>query len=61
MGEVVNLRKWRRARDRTAEAAQAEANRTAFGRTKAEKQRDAEEAGRRKAVLDAARLSDSQD
>lgn len=61
MGEVVNLRKWRRARDQMAEAVQAEANRTAFGRTKAEKQRDAAEAAQRKAVLDAARLNETPD
>ena len=61
MGEVVNLRKWRRARDKTAETAQAEANRTAFGRTKAEKQRDTAEAAQRKALLDAARLDQTPD
>ena len=32
MGEVVNLRKWRRAREKAADAAQAAANREAFGR-----------------------------
>lgn len=61
MGEVVNLRKWRRARDKSADEVQAEANRTAFGRTKAEKQRDAAEAAKRKAALDAAKLNETPD
>lgn len=58
MGEVVNLRKWRRARDKAADEAQAEANRAAFGRTKAEKQRDAAEAAKREAALNAARMDE---
>ena len=58
MGEVVNLRKWRRARDKSADEAQAEANRAAFGRTKAEKQRDAAEAAKREAALNAARMDE---
>jgi hypothetical protein len=58
MSEVVNLRKWRRTREKLAEAAQAEANRRAFGRTKAEKQRDAAEKARRQALLTGVRLGD---
>ncbi len=56
MGEVVNLRKWRRARDKAVAGAQAAANRPAFGRTKAEKQRDATEEAQRRALLDGARI-----
>ena len=56
MGEVVNLRKWRRARDKAEGEAVAAANRAGFGRTKAEKQRDAAEAAQRRALLDGARL-----
>ena len=51
MGEVVNLRKWRRAREKAEEAAQAAANREAFGRTRAEKARDTAEAAKREALL----------
>ena len=57
MGEVVNLRKWRRAREKAEADAQAAANRSAFGRGKAEKARDATEEAHRKALLDAARLT----
>jgi len=38
MGDVVNLRRARKARDRASAEAQAEQNRIAFGRTKAERQ-----------------------
>lgn len=55
MGEVVNLRRARKARARAADAAQASANRAAFGRTKAEKARDEEEAARRDRLLDGAK------
>ena len=58
MGEVVNLRRARKARDRAAGDAQAAANRAAFGRTKAEKARDAEEAARRERALDGAKRED---
>lgn len=37
MAEIVNLRRARKARDRSAREAAAEANRIAFGRTKAER------------------------
>ena len=37
MGDVVNLRRARKARDRAGAEAQAEQNRIAFGRTKAER------------------------
>jgi hypothetical protein len=56
MGEVVNLRKWRRARDKAEEAAQAAANREAFGRTRAQKEREAAEAAKREAALQGSRL-----
>lgn len=56
MGEVVNLRKWRRAKGKAEQAAQATANRAGFGRTRAEKQRDAADAAKRHALLEASRL-----
>ena len=56
MGEVVNLRKWRRAREKAEAEAQAAANRAAFGRTKAEKKREAAEAAQREALLEGSRM-----
>lgn len=56
MGDVVNLRKWRRAKAKEDEAAQAAANRAAFGRTKAQKRRDEATEAQRTALLDAAKL-----
>ena len=55
MGEVVNLRRARKARARGAAEAQAAANRAAFGRTKAEKQAIADETARRERDLDGTR------
>lgn len=52
MGDVVNLRTARKARDRAAAAAQADANRAKFGRSKAEMQADAAETARREQLLD---------
>lgn len=51
MGEVVNLRRARKGRDRREKEAAAQANRIAYGRTKAE--RGLTEAQKR---LDAAKL-----
>lgn len=56
MGDVVNLRKWRRAKAKEDEAVKAAANRAGFGRTKAQKQRDEAEESRRQALLDDAKL-----
>ena len=56
MGEVVNLRRARKARDRAAGQAQAAANRTAFGRTGAERARDVAAQDRAEHLLDAAKL-----
>ena len=50
MGDVVNLRRARKQRERTASATQAAANRAAFGRTKVEKA--AEDADRQRAARD---------
>lgn len=46
MGEVINLRQARKARARAEKEAQAQENRARFGRTGAEKRRDADAAGR---------------
>lgn len=56
MGEVVNLRKWRKAREKAEAGAQAAANRTAFGRSSAEKKRHAKEAAQREALIEGSRI-----
>jgi hypothetical protein len=55
MGEVVNLRRARKARARMTAETEAAANRAAHGRTRAEKQADALEAARHARALDGAR------
>ena len=52
MGEVVNLRTARKKRARAAKAATAQTNRAAFGRTKAERERDEADKAKREALLD---------
>ena len=41
MAEIINLRTFRKQKARSGKEAEAEANRLKFGRSKAEKQRDA--------------------
>jgi hypothetical protein len=55
MGEVVNLRRARKASGRRADEAQAAANRAAFGRTKGEKAADRAERERTDRTIDGAR------
>ena len=55
MGEIVNLRKVRKAAVRAEAAAQAAANRQKHGRTAAEQERERLEAERAKQKLDGAR------
>lgn len=55
MAEVINLRMARKARKRADAVAEADANRAKFGRSKAEKRTDGDEAARRNALLDAAK------
>ena len=54
MGEVVNLRRARKNRERSDAAAQAAVNRAAFGRTKAERDAIKAEAARRERTLNGA-------
>jgi len=56
MGELVNLRRARKARERTAKDQLAEANRLAFGRTKAERRASEAQMDLERARLDAHRL-----
>ncbi|MBR9972229.1 DUF4169 family protein [Magnetospirillum sulfuroxidans] len=58
MAEIVNLNRWRKAKTRDEKNKQAEANRAAFGRTKAEKQAAGKEAERQKTDLDGKKLDD---
>jgi regulator of protease activity HflC (stomatin/prohibitin superfamily) len=55
MAEIVNLNRVRKARDRDRRRAEADANAARFGRTLAERQRDAAEADKATRDLDAHR------
>ena len=52
MAEIVNLRQAKKARARAAARVEADAKAARFGRSKAEKAREAAEAARVKAELD---------
>ncbi|MFV0625245.1 DUF4169 family protein [Sphingomonas sp. ac-8] len=56
MAEIINLNRARKARARAERAAEADANRHRFGRTKAEKKADKIAADRAERTLDGARL-----
>ena len=58
MAQVINLRRARKARARADAAATADANRAAFGRSKADKQAQAAEAARLSRILDGALRDD---
>ena len=58
MGDVINLNRFRKARDKAANVQHADANRRKFGRTRAEKAVEESEEARRKALLDGAKLDD---
>jgi hypothetical protein len=58
MAEIVNLNRARKASVRADKQAQAAANRTKHGRTKAEKARDKVETERHHSTLDGAKRSD---
>lgn len=58
MGEVVNFRRARKARDRAEAAKTADANRAKFGRTKAERDAEAADAARIERTLDGAKLEE---
>ena len=59
MGEIVNLRRARKARDRRVREEEAKVNRAAFGRPQAEKKRSAAESQREAARHEAHRLERS--
>ncbi len=55
MGELINLRRARKARDRAASGTRAAANRLSHGRSKAEKQAIQAERERQERTLDGAK------
>lgn len=58
MGDIVNLRQVKKQRAKAEAAAEAAQNRALHGRTKGEKQGDALERERRRALLDGAKRED---
>ncbi len=58
MGDVVNLKRFKKRNEREASAKQAEANRARFGRTKSERALDEARAARASDLLDAHRIDD---
>ena len=58
MGDVVNLKRFKKRSEREQSAMQAEANRARFGRTKAERARDEHQKDRASEFLDQHRIDD---
>jgi hypothetical protein len=56
MGDVVNLKRFKKRSEREAAAKQAEANRTRFGRTKSERTLEHQRATRASDLLDQHRI-----
>jgi Domain of unknown function (DUF4169) len=58
MGEVVNLKRFKKRSEREQSAKDADANRARFGRTKAERASDKQRAERANAILDQHHIDD---
>lgn len=58
MAEIVNLNRYRKAREKERARTTAEENRARFGRNKAEKRADKDEQERNTRKIDGARLED---
>lgn len=58
MAEIVNLNRWRKAKAKEEKTRQAEVNRVAFGRTKAEKERDRKQAQQQAKDLDGKKVEE---
>jgi hypothetical protein len=56
MGDVVNLKRFKKRSEREASAKQADVNRTRFGRTKSERALDEARTNRAKDLLDQHRI-----
>jgi hypothetical protein len=58
MGELVNLKRYRKRSERAQSAREAEANRARFGRSKPERAADAERTRRASELLDQHRIDE---
>lgn len=58
--EIVNLNKFRKAKERAAQERQAEVNRAKYGRTKSEREQDENDESRRNKLLEGAKLASAQ-
>ena len=58
MGEVVNLKRFKKRSEREQSAKEADANRARFGRTRAERMADEQRAQRANELLDQHRIDD---
>ena len=58
MGDIVNLKRFRKRSEREQAAKEAEANRARFGRSKSERAADATRARRANELLDQHRIDD---
>jgi hypothetical protein len=56
MGDIVNLKRFKKRGEREQSAKQAEANRTRFGRTKSERTLDQQRSSRASDLLDQHRI-----
>ena len=56
MGDIVNLKRFKKRNERTEAARQAEVNRARFGRSKAERTQDGLRASRAEKLLDQHRI-----
>ena len=60
MGEIVNLKRFKKRNEREQSAKKAEANRARFGRSKAERAADEQRAQRANEFLDQHRIDDGE-
>jgi len=58
MGDVVNLNRFRKAKEKALREAQAAANRTRYGRTKEQRAREKDEAARTIKDLEGKKIDD---
>jgi hypothetical protein len=58
MGDVVNLKRFKKRSEREQSAREADANRARFGRTKAERAREAHRKDRANEILDQHKIDD---
>lgn len=58
--EIVNLNKFRKAKERSDQERQAELNRAKYGRSKSEREQEEGDDSRRNKLLDGAKLANAQ-